>query len=334
MSTKTIAIIGITGNQGASVADTFLSLPGWHVRGISRDPSQPSALEWVSKGAEVVPGNLDDPASLEAAFTGAHVVFGYTDFMTHMRDPAVHERAAREGRGANEVAYEREVAQGKRLVDAVAAVDGSAGGKVLERFVLSTLSSTKKWSKGKYTRNLHFDGKWEAVEYLREKHPSVTEKTSFLQMGMFAGNWKAFVGGAPQKQEDGSYQLGYPLGGDVKFPMVDPRADTGVFVKALVEVAPGKNLVGAGNAITWNEWSQLWGKHHGVACTYAKTDPKELETHYGSFGQELADMFAYMEEFGYDGGDPEVVYPWDLGVDVPVTTMEEHIRKEDWSPIL
>lgn len=63
-------------------------------------------------------------------------------------------------------------------------------------------------------------------------------------------------------------------------------------------------------------------------------DRKVMEGMMGPVGREIADMFAYMEEFGYDGGDPSVVYPWDLGVEINRTTMEEYTRKQDWSEVL
>ncbi|KAF2180701.1 NAD(P)-binding protein [Zopfia rhizophila CBS 207.26] len=328
MSTKIIAIVGITGNQGASVADVFLDEPGWKIRGISRDPSKPSSKEWSNQGVEMVAGNLDDVESMKKAFKGANVIFGNTDFWQHMQNPANHERAEKEGRTPNEVAYDCEVEQGKKLVDAVAVnID------TLDRFVLSTLSDTKKWSNGKITFNLHFDAKWQAVEYLKEKYPELAKKTSFLQLGVFASNWKGGMP-VPKKQEDGSYVVSLPMAGDAKFPMVDPRTDTGSFTKALVEIAPGKILVGAGSKMSWDDWCQIWGKINGVSCRFERSDRKFMDENMVPFGRELADMFQYIDEFGYDGSDPSVVYPWDLGVDVKVTTVEEYLKKQDWSSVL
>lgn len=56
--TKRITVIGATGQQGGSVAKTFLTDPKlkgeWKVRGITRDATkaEPKALE--AKGAEIV----------------------------------------------------------------------------------------------------------------------------------------------------------------------------------------------------------------------------------------------------------------------------------------
>jgi hypothetical protein len=108
----------------------------------------------------------------------------------------------------------------------------------------------------------------------------------------------------------------------------------GNFVKALVEVEPGKNLVGAGEVLSWIEWCAIWAKHNSVKCSFERKERKELEDSMGPVGREFADMFRYMEEFGYDGGDPSVVYPWNLGVKVGVTTAEEYVKGQDWSSIL
>lgn len=108
----------------------------------------------------------------------------------------------------------------------------------------------------------------------------------------------------------------------------------GHFVKALVALPPGKNLMGAGSYLTWNEWLAMWSRHNNVTATFERQDPKELEQYMGTAGRELADMWQYIDEFGYDGADPSVVYPWDLGVDVKYTTMEEYIKRQDWSEAL
>jgi len=278
----------------------------------------------------MVAADLNDVESLKAAFKGANVAFGVTDFWQSVKVPANHALAAKEGRTVNEVAYDIEVQQGKNIVDAAAATVNT-----LDRFVLSTLSHTAKWSKGTITFNLHFDAKWMAVDYLRATYPELAKKTSFLQVGLFATNWKSGPTMAPQKKGDGTYFLRIPMNGDAPIPMVDPRADTGHFTKALVDVEPGKVLVGAATKLSWKQWAHIWAEHTGKTLTYEEADRSEMENAMpGGVGKELADMFEYISKFGYDGSDPEVVYPADLGVEIPVTTIEEYIKKTDWSSVL
>jgi hypothetical protein len=97
---------------------------------------------------------------------------------------------------------------------------------------------------------------------------------------------------------------------------------------------PGKNLVGAGEVLSWNEWCAIWAKHNGVKCAFERKERKEMEDAMGPLGREFADMFQYMDEFGYDGGDPSVVYPWDLGTKVEITNAEQYVKGQDWSSIL
>jgi hypothetical protein len=174
---------------------------------------------------DVVAGDLGDVSSMSKVFHGVDVVFGNTDFWGHFMDPRTHQRAVKEARTPNEVAFDLEVAQGKKMIDAVATTTST-----LSHFILSTLSDTKGWSKGTITFNLHFDAKWAQVEYLKSTYPELWKKTSLLQLGVFASNWKTPGAHAPVKQSDGSFKLRMAMSGDTKFPMVDANADTGAFL--------------------------------------------------------------------------------------------------------
>lgn len=81
----------------------------------------------------------------------------------------------------------------------------------------------------------------------------------------------------------------------------------------------------------------MFGRVTGVRIAFERQDRRVLEEAMGPFGQEVADMFQYIDEFGYDGGDPSALYPWDLkqyGVEVKVTTAEEYVHAQDWSGVL
>ena len=71
---KTIVVTGATGNQGGATT-RFLLADGWHVRALVRDDTTPAAAALATAGAELVRGDLDDPASLETAVRGAYGVF-------------------------------------------------------------------------------------------------------------------------------------------------------------------------------------------------------------------------------------------------------------------
>lgn len=150
--------------------------------------------------------------------------------------------------------------------------------------------------------------------------------------------------------------LRLPGNGDVPIPLVVPT-DAGKFVKELVKLPPGQNLIAFGDRLHWADYVKLWSKVTGVPATFEKGT---LEEHAAlapwGFGEEIGEMFAYAMDFGYDGGDPsvqsakEVSLPLQvscdcsftdttsfhqkLGLDVQATRMEDYIRNEDWSPLL
>ena len=102
MNNKTIAVTGATGQQGGAVARKLLA-DGWKVRALTRDLNKPAAQELKALGAEIVPGDLDDRAQLDAAFKGAYGVFSVQNFWLPT------------------VGFEGEIRQGKNVAEAAKA---------------------------------------------------------------------------------------------------------------------------------------------------------------------------------------------------------------------
>ncbi len=71
---KTVFVLGATGRQGGATARHLLT-KGWRVRAFTRDPNQPAAQALRQAGTEVVQGDNEDRASLEAAMQGVYGVF-------------------------------------------------------------------------------------------------------------------------------------------------------------------------------------------------------------------------------------------------------------------
>jgi uncharacterized protein YbjT (DUF2867 family) len=69
-----IAVVGAMGRQGSSVTRHLLK-DGWQVRALTRNPSGEAAQALRALGAEVRQADTEDPASIVAAFTGAHGVY-------------------------------------------------------------------------------------------------------------------------------------------------------------------------------------------------------------------------------------------------------------------
>ncbi|KAK7414936.1 hypothetical protein QQX98_006261 [Neonectria punicea] len=325
-SSKIIVILGATGNQGGSVVNSFLNDPVWRVRAITRNTSSPKAQALAARGAEVVQADMDSPATLSAAFEGAHAVFAVSDFWGLYGDPANRSKA-KPGQPPNVLAGEHETQQLKNVIDAAAKVP------TLERFILSSLSSPTKWSKGKYTHVYHFDSKANAEQYGRDKYPELFAKTSIFQAGLFLS---AFVLNdiiKPVKNADGVVQFIGPLDADTKLPFIAGEEDSGPIVKALVEEPAGKNVIAYREWLTLRELIAIFTKATGRTAE-AVTVPIGGPRIPDELKQEIADNFAYINEFGYEGrDDPTVIHPRELESSLSLGTAYDYIKKQDWSKV-
>jgi hypothetical protein len=250
-----------------------------------------------------------------------------------MQDPKTFERAQRGGRAPNEICFEVEVQQGKNIIHA------AANTPTLERLILSTLSHTSKWSHGELTHNLHFDAKATFTTYLKTEHPKLAAKTSYLQMGFFLSNYRSFPFVTPRKQEDGTVvvpAMDFPS--SKALPWTDETRDTGYFVRALIEPEnAGKTMLGYREMLQPEEYVALWGRRLGAKAVAEPLSEKILRD--GGLPEflvpEMLDMAAYACKYGYDGGDPEVRGPEELGVDVRMLgTVEEWLANEDVSALV
>ncbi|MFB6992398.1 NmrA/HSCARG family protein [Streptomyces sp. NPDC056230] len=88
-----IAVLGATGGQGGAVARALLEA-GHGVRAVVRDPGSGRAKALAVAGAEVVPGDLFDAASLAEAFRGTTAAFAVTTPFQDGLDAEVAQGAA------------------------------------------------------------------------------------------------------------------------------------------------------------------------------------------------------------------------------------------------
>lgn len=322
-----LVVIGATGTQGGSVARLFAHDADWNVRGLTRKPSGPSATVLREAGVEVMAADLADPASLDRAFAGATAIFGVTDFWQFLQDPSTFAAATERGVSPNEIALEREVQQGKNLIDAAARCGGT-----LKRFVLSTLSATRKWSEGRIVWNLHFDGKAIFTQYLKDTYPDLAARTTYLQMGWYMSNYKMSPKFPPHRRDDGSFVFRRTKGmGYEPLPYVNPPHDTGYFVQALLEAPPGSTMLGYCKLMTLAEYADLWGQTKGVKCSVVEVDDIKDEKVPEWLALEIGANQKYVTNWGWAGGDPEIKSPEQLGVDMSLlTNIEKWTREEDY----
>jgi len=132
---KTVLITGATGRQGGSVIRHMLPR-GWKLRALTRDSTSATAQELARKGIEVVNGDLENPATLQAAARGIYGIYSVQAFWA--------------------VGAKREVQQGKNLADAAK----KAG---VEHFVYSSVGGAERNSGID-----HWESKWEVEKYIRK----------------------------------------------------------------------------------------------------------------------------------------------------------------------
>ncbi|KAK5125422.1 hypothetical protein LTR85_000531 [Meristemomyces frigidus] len=333
---KIVVVVGVTGNQGGSVARRFLQDPQYHVRGLTRHPTSDMARELADKGVEVVQADLDDVESLKEAFAGANLIFTVTNYWEPFFRPDCRQEAAQLGISCRKYAYDVEYQQGKNMADAAAATVGSLDRNGL---IASTLSHADKCSNGKFKRLYHFDGKADVFpHYVEEKHPELAKKMSCVQTGYFTSSYNL----APQsyfvKQTDDSFVMRFPTSPTKAVPHLAVNEDTGSFVYGVSQMPPGKSYMAESSTCSWTHFMQIWGSVTGKKGTYEQVSSNDMieAAQDRAFGAELADMFAYSSEPGYDGGDETLLTAADIrkaGIDCPMTTLRQYMETADWSAV-
>jgi hypothetical protein len=328
--TKLVVIVGITGNQGGSVASTFLSDPEWRIRGLTRDPQSAASQALTAQGIEMVEAELHDAATLKDVFKGANLVFSVTDFWKPFFNPANQARAKELGRSIGRYAYELEVEQGLRIVDAVAR---EHDGLDDVGFVASTLCQAERSSGGRYQELYHFDSKADVFPgYVEGRYPELAKKTSYLHTGYFVTSWNympkrwfakvlthalvSFMRTYHAKNEqlaDGSFQMQFPTHPDVVIPHLNPRTDTGPFVRALLQLPPQSTLMAASEWCTWPQWINKWGEVNRVRTSYKQVGVEDFDKEIpGGAGKEIGEMYEFSNEYGYNADQKDTLKTWDL----------------------
>jgi hypothetical protein len=314
---KIIVVVGATGNQGSSVAHTFLSLPNWHVRCLTRNPSSAASLALAAQGTELVQGDLSNLTSLTPAFDNANAIFLNTDFWATY----AASMAAGKGEESGKIAYDHEVMLGKNAVVAAAKV------LELESFVYSALGPMAKHSKGKFAPGYHWGSKAAIVEYIEGEVPSLAKNTSFIYLGGYSTN--AFL--APKLDPtSGKYQFIVPMKKHVRMPIIDPKVSTGLFVRELIETEkPGVKLLAydKDSYLSVEEIADVWKRAKGKETVVVEVTVEYMHQQFG-VPMEVLDGPSYIEEFGYMGGVVGFIEPSQLKSEVPTKSFEKWLMEQ------
>ncbi|KAL5335695.1 putative NAD dependent epimerase/dehydratase [Aspergillus crustosus] len=322
-----IVITGITGTQRGSIANTYLHLPGWKVRGLTRTPTSPKAQSWASKGVEIVYADLNDLSSLKIAFQGATVIFGVTGFWTSFQDPKSLE-LKRSEQDITEYSYEVEVQQGKNIADAAVTVP------ILQRCIFSSRASATKWSGGKFHRIYHMDSKAVVVDYI-EGLEGLNGKFSQIQAPIYFNLlWQWGLPTTPRKQEDGIYRIHGVGSSNIPIPFGDVQSDFGRCFQAVAEASAGINFLALGEMLSWDKYLEIRAQSQKVPAGGYEEHTIALfeELLPGGLGRDFGENVLFAQQFGYEGGSGDVVRPEQFGIQM--TPFEEYCAKTDFSAIL
>jgi len=278
---KIIAVVGATGAQGGGLVRAILAdrTGEFSVRALTRNPDSDKARALAAAGAELVRADLDDQASLERAFAGAHGVFALTNFWEHFSP-------------------EKELAQAGNQARAAKA----AG---VHHVIWSTLEDTRRWVplgddrlptlQGRY-KVPHFDAKGEADQIFRV----LGVPTTFLLTAFYWDNLIHF-GAGPQKGADGRLAISFPLG-DKKLPAIAVE-DIGKAAYAIFKRGDEfiNRTVGiAGEHLSGQEMAAALSRALGREIVYNAVTPET----YRGFGfpgaDDLGNMFQFKRDFNED----------------------------------
>jgi uncharacterized protein YbjT (DUF2867 family) len=278
LAKKIIAVVGATGSQGGGLVRSICADAGgeFTARALTRSADSDKARALAALGAEVVACNVDDEASLRAAFDGAYGVYGVTFFWDHFSPEKENQQAS--------------------------AIASAAKGAGVNHIVWSTLEDSRKFIPlddprmptlmGKY-KVPHFDAKGESDAYF-EDLPATFMLTSFYWDNLY------MFGMGPKRGADGKLVFTLPIG-DVKFPQIAAedigRCAHGVFRKGAALI--NKRIGIAGAHLTGVEMAAALSRAFSEEVGYFSPSFDA----YRSFGFPGAEDLGNMFQFNHDFAD-------------------------------
>jgi uncharacterized protein YbjT (DUF2867 family) len=265
-----IAVLGASGAQGSSVVRALAEQGRFRIRALTRNPAS-----YAGPADDVVAADLTQPATLDAAFDGAHGVFAVTNFWEPGSD---------------------EAAQGRNAVEAAA----RAG---VTHYVWSTLPNVEAISGGRY-EVAHFTSKAKVDAFVRDAGFAAY---TFVEAPFYFENLVKNM--PPQPLPDGTTGWALPLAPDARVVHMGSVEDLGgVVAGALAHpdlVGAGSYLSSAAGRMSFGDLAAtLNSQGHSVAVLQV---PAEVFATFFPGAEEMAQMMGYWQEFTYLGPDADEV---------------------------
>ncbi|KAL1847970.1 hypothetical protein Daus18300_013773 [Diaporthe australafricana] len=319
---KIVTVIGATGIQGGSVIRALLDNPKYHLRAVTRNTKSDAARAIAARGVEVVEADINNAASLRAAFAGSHAIFAATNFFEALPELGVDK------------SMEVETRLGTNLADAAAATD------TLEHYVWSTLPNSRRNTSGKVVVP-YYEAKNRVDDHIQTSHPALWRKTTFVWFGWYAGNmdypWyrpsEVHTAGAGDKKLYVQL-LGVPP--SAKIPLLgDEKVNPGLFVRAILDrpdlTLPGKAVAAVDEQLSLAEVARAYGAALGIDLRCVQIPKDDYKALWPAWGELMDVSHSYMEFMdgrGFSSVDGDVLTKEDLGVEGLVGTAEAFANKK------
>ena len=286
---KLIAVVGATGSQGGGLVRAILEDPTaeFAVRALTRNPESAKAKALAAAGAEVVAADLDDEASVRAAFDGAHGAFVVTNYWAE-RTP---EQDAAQTRAEMELAQAETAARAAK----------EAG---IAHLIWSTLEDTRPFfagrddvpslDDGRY-KVPHFDAKGEADALF----PKYGVPTTFLRTTFYFDS--LIAGMEPSRNAEGKLVLNMPMADQPLSGIASEdigRTALGIFKRGADQL--GKTVSIAGDHLTGDQYAAALTaalrETLGEEITYQPLTWDEYRALQFPLAVEIANMFQFYAE--------------------------------------
>ena len=262
-----VLVIGATGQQGGATARQLLER-GRTVHALVRDPDSPAAKELKEAGADLVVGDLDDPASLRTAMDGVHGVFLV---LTMMVGPRISPEGV--------VAEER---RGKAVAD-LAQESG------VEHLVYSSLNGAGANSGIPY---------YESKARIEEHIHAIGLPATILRPVSFMDNFATYT---RPVLNDGELVVSLAVRPELPMQLISVR-DIGAFAAIAFDRPDhflGRTVEIAGDALTPAEIAETFGRVCGLPARFRQTPIEQIR----AFDAQLAQMFTFFNEHPSDLSD-------------------------------
>ncbi|CAK7209579.1 hypothetical protein SCUCBS95973_000488 [Sporothrix curviconia] len=284
---KTITVFGATGNQGGSVVTALLASPAlaaqYAIRGVTRDPTKPSAQKLAARGVEPIKADLNDPASLKAAIAGSAAVFAVTNYWDTMSKST-------------------EATQGKNIVDACIAAN-------VQHLVWSSLPNATKLTNGSLSHIEHFYSKASVSVYAEAEKAKTGLWVTHFMPAFFMQNIRSSVRPDPAT---GVATWALPFREiTTHLPLIDIVADSGKYVAgalALGKAADGKYIQGVSQWTTPGEVAKTIAEVTGAQVVFKEISVEAFKEHLpmpDSAKTELGENMLLIRDYSYYGNGTE-----------------------------